>query len=221
LSSRNVIGVIVAAAMLVVGQGCFLDVQGDWQEGMHDVASDPDVAEITGDVDDGWADPDAIVDMADDTGIVDTVMDTVADADDPVEDTEPDLPPCDGPMTLYYIDGDDDGYGDIGGGIEWCTQPAGFVENHDDCMDTHPEVHPGQTDYFSVDRGDGSFDYNCDLHQTLLYTSTTECHDWDCDGDGWAGTTVPACGVTATWRRCFWEWFWCNISETDRTQLCL
>ncbi len=31
----------------------------------------------------------------------------------------------------------------------------------DDCYDSNSDVHPGQTSYFTVDRGDGSFDYDC------------------------------------------------------------
>jgi hypothetical protein len=35
------------------------------------------------------------------------------------------------------------------------------VTDNTDCYDANANAHPGQTSYFTVDRGDGSFDYNC------------------------------------------------------------
>jgi len=67
----------------------------------------------------------------------------------------------------WYRDFDGDGYGSAADAVMSCTQPAGYVANGTDCYDKNSEVYPGsptspaQTKFFSVDRGDGSFDYNC------------------------------------------------------------
>jgi hypothetical protein len=45
--------------------------------------------------------------------------------------------------TVFYSDGDGDGYGDINDAIAACNLPAGFVENPDDCNDTNGSIHPG------------------------------------------------------------------------------
>jgi hypothetical protein len=39
--------------------------------------------------------------------------------------------------------------------------PDGSVDNNEDCYDQNLLVHPGQTEFYTTDRGDGSFDYNC------------------------------------------------------------
>ncbi len=210
--------------MSLLCSGCLLDIQGEVDDPWQDTGTLDDAFDTSGDMEDpgGDPDPDPDPDPGPDPDAEDTALDTMTDPVDTLEtDTEPDMPLCDGPMLIFYIDRDGDGHGDIGGGVEWCSAPEGFVENHDDCIDTNHDVHPGQTEYFPTDRGDGSFDYDCDLFQTPLYTATTACHDWQCDGEGWYDTDgAPACGVTATWRHCYWEWFWCNIDEGDRVQLC-
>jgi hypothetical protein len=64
--------------------------------------------------------------------------------------------------TYYYFDNDADGYG-AGSGTFSCSSPgAGYVTNNADCYDYNSNARPGQTSYFTVSRGDGSFDYNCD-----------------------------------------------------------
>ncbi|MCB9797885.1 MAG: hypothetical protein H6741_34835 [Alphaproteobacteria bacterium] len=59
-----------------------------------------------------------------------------------------------------------------------------------DCMDTNPDVHPGTTTGFSADRGDGSFDYDCDGSEEPVYTDVV-CEDGATSG--WA-SAVPDCG---------------------------
>jgi hypothetical protein len=106
--------------------------------------------------------------------------DTGTDAAPPVDGGEPDadaMPPidaslrCDGALpTLYYRDGDGDGYGDPDTATAACVIPdvGAWVENDDDCADGERDVHPEQTEYFDVGyRSEAnltgtSFDYNCD-----------------------------------------------------------
>ncbi len=69
---------------------------------------------------------------------------------------------------LWYPDVDQDGFGDGSKPKSGCdnlppTDVNGhsFVLDHTDCYDKNPDAHPGQTHYFFTDRGDGSFDYDC------------------------------------------------------------
>lgn len=65
-----------------------------------------------------------------------------------------------------------------------------------DCYDNNANAHPGQTSYFSTDRGDGSYDYNCDGSQTK--------HDpilCDSLNFGWSSIegVIPSCGATGNY----------------------
>jgi hypothetical protein len=211
--SKSILAIVVLDLLPLLATGCVLDLEGRL---VPDTGPDsaPDTAEIEDSV---LVDtmPDTPDVVGDDPGL----DDPVTDPDVPDGETDPDMPPCDGPMLIYYVDADGDGYGDLGGGVEWCAPPPGFVDNHDDCYDAHPEAHPGQPDFFPIDRGDGSFDYDCDGVETVLYTAETSC-DWGwCDGEGWSDG-VPDCGVTANWRRCDWWVVWCDIADTARQQMC-
>ena len=48
----------------------------------------------------------------------------------------------------YYLDSDEDGYGDISIKIDTClmTAPEGYVSDTTDCDDTNIEINPGQND---------------------------------------------------------------------------
>ena len=79
---------------------------------------------------------------------------------------------CDGTVDegmkkhTYYQDKDGDGAGNPKVKITACTQPKGYVVGSTDCYDNNKNARPGQTGYFSVHRGDGKFDYNCDGKET-------------------------------------------------------
>jgi cysteine-rich repeat protein len=71
-----------------------------------------------------------------------------------------------------------------------------------------------------------SFDYNCDGVATQRYTRTSAvCNliHFDgktyCIGDGWSGSTVPACGTDANFLSCFGTGS-CSSSVDPRTQEC-
>lgn len=123
----------------------------------------------------------------------------------------------------FYLDADGDGFGDPTHAIQACSKPAGYSEGADDCYDANPDVHPGQTVYFAVDRGDGSFDYNCngverqergvaancpDLSETCPPPPSQlpgQTCDYDAQVASWAVDTagwyqdVPACGQLGVW----------------------
>ena len=107
--------------------------------------------------------------------------------------------------------------GDCDPGIVSC--PEGYTlltssfKGGGDCMDTNSDVHPGQTTYFSTDRGDGSYDYNCDGVESKYWNqiASGSCgwelknHPYNCCYEefdtfkaGWKDS-VPACGVKATY----------------------
>lgn len=108
---------------------------------------------------------------------------------------------------LWVPDQDGDGYApSISSQVASDTQPANYIRRKDalgfdDCYDSNANVYPGQTSYFATDRGDGSFDYDCNGANDVQWGQTTSCvcDKWGCSsGTGWDGS-VPACGVTATW----------------------
>ena len=88
---------------------------------------------------------------------------------------------CDGNVdegagaTDWYLDNDNDGYGDAGETVNACSAPDGYVTDPDDCNDADAAFHPGAEE---SDCGDPN-DYNCDG------SSGSD----DADGDG-----APACG---------------------------
>ncbi len=109
----------------------------------------------------------------------------------------------------FYHDADGDGFGGSFYPSEcWC-EPGGNsgmlnVTDGGDCMDnTMPQstdVFPGQTQYFDVDRGDGSFDYDCsgseDKFNDQLGSCTWSWGTCDIDNVGWVGSVPANCGDT-------------------------
>ena len=105
--------------------------------------------------------------------------------------------------TDYFLDSDGDGYGSSLTSECWCDAYGNFsVENDDDCYDANAQARPNQLSYFSVDRGDGSFDYDCDSTEEQEFTIAGSCNPWgsslgDCTINtiGWDGA-IPECGET-------------------------
>lgn len=123
---------------------------------------------------------------------------------------------CD--LATWCRDADGDGYGDPADCVEvcWGLTVEGYVfENDGDCYDGNADARPGQTAFFAVDRGDGSFDYDCDGAEELWRPSLAVCASehapfeagWLCvctlgtpsDCTEWTWCKVPGCGETALW----------------------
>jgi len=94
--------------------------------------------------------------------------------------------------SAWYIDSDGDGYGNSGSTTAACTQPTGYVSNATDCLDTNSSVYPGQATYYATNRGDGSFDYNCDGTEEMRWPVTAD----SCVTEGWH-SLIPTCGASA------------------------
>lgn len=73
-----------------------------------------------------------------------------------------------------YTDADNDTY-TTGGSVQVCsgsTVPSGYratASGTADCYDTNSNAKPGQSSYFTTDRGDGSYDYDCDSGTNMQY----------------------------------------------------
>jgi hypothetical protein len=133
--------------------------------------------------------------------------------------------------TTWYEDVDDDGYGSTVS-VCACAATGDFTSSlSSDCYDSNPSVNPTHTSYHTSNRGDGSYDYNCnDAEEKQWSDVSTTCgffEDFGCSAsDGWSGGSPPSCGSTSTWRTdCHYEWDWfgsgCYWStESSRTQAC-
>ncbi len=129
--------------------------------------------------------------------------------------------------TTWYYDFDGDGYGSESGSSRCLCDTSGYYRSttDDDCYDLNSSAYPGATSYWRVDRGDGSYDYDCDGSESSYYTSTYSCSYtllW-CDTytNGWSGS-VPDCGEAGTYYTgCqvsvdLWD-IWCEASTSTST----
>lgn len=129
---------------------------------------------------------------------------------------------------LWYQDSDGDGFGNSAASILGCAnkKPTGYVADKTDCYDNNPNAKPGQTQWFTANRGDGSFDYNCDATQEQYYkvvsSACTYCglildKNLPCNAAGFGCSCGPngcipglksglsaegACGTTVTLKTC-------------------
>ena len=92
---------------------------------------------------------------------------------------------------LYYADVDGDRYSPV---VDISTNSSAGplsqktrvyltfrpVSENIDCYDSNANARPGQTAWFTVHRGDGSFDYNCDGNSEFRYGTviTGSCYNW-------------------------------------------
>ena len=91
--------------------------------------------------------------------------------------------------TLWYEDGDEDGYGDASSTMLACEQPSGYVSNNTDCDDNINLSYPGAPELCN------GFDDNCDgdIDEEGAADAPTWYYDADQDGYGTSSATVIAC----------------------------
>lgn len=104
----------------------------------------------------------------------------------------------------------------------------GHVPNNcpdNDCYDENASAFTGQDDCFGSDRGDGSFDYNCDGQNNTCLPETTSsvtcglapgCEITSCTS-GWM-INVPSCGGSGRYLNCS---AWDSCIYFDRDNRCL
>jgi len=120
---------------------------------------------------------------------------------------------CDDSSSLNYQnftgvqDSDNDTY-TVGGSVQVCggaSLPSGYRASASgtvDCYDQNANAYPTSGYYGSTNRGDGSFDYNCDGNQSnggavgTRVSSYTPCACVET-------TDVTACGAPTSY--CYWE----------------
>jgi hypothetical protein len=86
--------------------------------------------------------------------------------------------------SVWYLDTDGDGYGNAATSIISCSQPQGYTNNPDDCLDTDATVNPSEVEVCDGIDNDcnGSIDGSDAIDATYWYL--------DNDGDGFGGSTV-------------------------------
>jgi hypothetical protein len=101
----------------------------------------------------------------------------------------PALTVCDPNAVLWYADTDGDGFGDGNVSELSVAQPAGFVDNDDDCNDNEPTIHPGAAEYC------GDTDYDCDklTNEADSDDAAVWYYDFDDDGFGDPNNFLSAC----------------------------
>ncbi len=109
------------------------------------------------------------------------------DCDTLVDDDDPDLDDA----TTWYLDHDQDGYGDAELGVAACEMPEGYVDNAEDCDDSEATALPGGTEVC-----DG-LDNDCDGATDDDDDDVADPETWytDSDGDGYGDpdAAVLAC----------------------------
>jgi hypothetical protein len=116
---------------------------------------------------------------------------------------------CSGGTTMqtYYLDNDNDQHA-VNVSTTVCgPPPANYITGPiDDCYDQSKDVHPGQTSFFGVHRGDGSFDYDCNGVEEIKYITRDPDLCTACTTSGVCGCATyrspPACGGTLKLQSC-------------------
>lgn len=166
---------LIPLLSMVVATGLFA-CAGDKGEGA-DGPVDADGDGYTSDVDCDDTNPEVYPsdDVAEACDGLDNDCDGLTDLEDPEVEG----------WSTWFIDSDEDGYGDPGLTTDACTQPEASSTNGDDCDDRDNRVYPGATELC-----DG-VDNDCDTLVDTDDDEVTGISTWgpDADGDHWGDLT--------------------------------
>lgn len=98
--------------------------------------------------------------------------------------------------SLYFVDRDGDGFGDVGQEFWFCAPKDGFVTNADDCADLKSNVYPDAPEI--CDSVDNDCDDLVDVADQDLDILTTIRMYQDDDGDGFGALDQPVFACEAT-----------------------
>ena len=90
-----------------------------------------------------------------------------------------------GANQYYFLDMDEDGFGDPNSPWQSCDAPANYVTNNDDCDDGNSAIHPNGNEYCN------GLDEDCD---GVLDNDSLDAPTWyfDIDGDGYGSAFIVA-----------------------------
>ena len=147
--------------------------------------------------DDGFGDSDSPVESCE---IPEGAVENSADCDDDDDEIYPEADEscdemdndCDGEidedvMETFYLDSDDDGFGDAEFTVEGCVPPTGYVDNAEDCDDVDGAINP------DADEACDGIDNDCDGEIDEDVTMNTYYEDSDGDGFGDPDETEEGC----------------------------
>ena len=91
--------------------------------------------------------------------------------------------------SVWYLDQDGDGFGDVANPTILCDLPTGYVENYDDCDDTNAQTSPNAFEICD------SVDNNCDglIDESGATGESAYFADLDNDGQGDPNNSVMSC----------------------------
>ncbi len=167
-----------------VDQGA-IDEATWYEDGDGDGYGDPQVSQTACDQPQGYVANDDDCDDDDDAqypGVAELCNGEDDDCDGTVDEE-----PIDG--TIWYGDGDGDGFGDPGDNQEACDQPDGYVANDDDCDDDDGAINPDADEV--CDNEDNDCDGTVDEDDAV--DATTWYEDGDGDGYGDPQVSQTAC----------------------------
>jgi hypothetical protein len=102
---------------------------------------------------------------------------------------------CDGDIdedaldaSIWYVDGDGDGFGSDAGLLAACAQPSGYDDDADDCDDGDAAVNPAASELCN------GVDDDCNGWVDELDPGVLDASDWypDADSDGYGDASAPA-----------------------------
>ncbi len=102
-----------------------------------------------------------------------------------------------GDCGVWHPDEDGDDFGDPVVTLATCRPAPGWVLDASDCHDGNADARPDQAAYFAVERGDESFDYDCDGFSSPEFFEQGSCEvpPLCARDEGWSAG-IADCGRT-------------------------